>query len=186
MKKVISVLALASVFAAGSAFASGYRIPEQSSDSVAKAGAHIASSVGADSTYYNPANMSWADDAWLTEIDLNYIHLTTIDYTDARTSTMNGASETENFLLPTFFLVSPNYNDFRFGFSVTVPYGLAKRWNQPFPALSAKKFELQVFDINPTVSYEINKYLSIAGGVRLIASTATARTARRCWAQCCV
>ncbi len=47
----------------------------------------------------NPANMAWADDAWLTEIDLNYIHLTAIDYTDARTSGMNGTSETENFLL---------------------------------------------------------------------------------------
>ncbi len=175
MKKVISVLALASVFAAGSAFASGYRIPEQSSDSVAKAGAHIANAKGADSSYYNPANMSWAADGWLTELDLNYIHLTTIDYTDSRTKTMNGASETENFLLPTFFLVSPKYNDFRFGFSLTVPYGLAKRWNQPFPALSAKKFDLKVFDLNPSVSYEFNKYVSVAGGARLMASTATAQ-----------
>ena len=175
MKKVISVLALASVFAAGSAFASGYRIPEQSSDSVAKAGAHIASTKGADTSFYNPANMAWADDAWLTEIDLNYIHLATIDYTDSRTSTMNGASSTENFLLPTFFLVSPNYNDFRFGLSLTAPYGLAKRWEQPFPGLSAKKFELKVFDLNPTVSYEINKYVSIAGGARLLFSTATAQ-----------
>jgi long-chain fatty acid transport protein len=175
MKKVISVLALASVFAAGSAFASGYRIPEQSANSVAKAGAHIASATGADSSYYNPANMAWADDAWLTEIDLNYIHLTAIDYTDARTSGFNGTSETENFLLPTVFMVSPNYNDFRFGFSITVPYGLAKRWNDPFPALTAKKFDLKVFDVNPTVSYEINKYVSIGGGVRLLASNAIAR-----------
>ena len=41
MKKTISVVALASVLAAGSAFASGYRIPEQSADSTAKAGANI-------------------------------------------------------------------------------------------------------------------------------------------------
>lgn len=175
MKKVISVLTLASVVAAGSAFASAYRIPEQSPDSVAKAGAHIAGATGADSSYYNPANMSWAEDVWLTEVALNYVHLTSIDYTDRRTPLFNGESEKENFLLPTGFLVSPNYNDFRFGFSVTIPYGLTKRWDQPFPALSAKKFELKVIDINPSVSYKFNKYVSIGGGVRLLASTATAR-----------
>ena len=59
MKKRISVLALASIFAAGSAMASGWRIPEQSVDSTAKAGANIASSKRGDTAYYNPANMAW-------------------------------------------------------------------------------------------------------------------------------
>ena len=174
MKKSISLLALASIMVAGTAYGSGYRIPEQSSDSVAKAGAHIASSTGADSSYYNPANMGFAEDAWLTEIDLTYIHLTSIDYTDARTPTFNGSSEQENFLLPTLFLVTPDYNNFRFGFSVTAPYGLAKQWKDPYPALFARKFELQVIDLNPTVAYKINDYFSIGGGVRLIVSTAEA------------
>ena len=127
MKKSISLLALASILVAGTAYGSGYRIPEQSADSVAKAGAHIASSTGADSSFYNPANMGFAEDAWLTEIDLTYIHLTSIDYTDARTPGFNGSSEQENFLLPTFFVVSPDYNSFRFGLSFTAPYGLAKK-----------------------------------------------------------
>jgi len=175
MKKSISLLALASILAAGTAYASGYRIPEQSSDSVAKAGAHIASSVGADSSYYNPANMSWTADSWLTEVSLTYIGLSSIDYTDARTPTFNGSTETENFILPTFFVVSPDYSNFRFGLSLTAPYGLAKRWNDYYPALFAKKFELKVFDLNPTVSYKINEYFSVAGGVRAVFSTATAR-----------
>jgi len=175
MKKSISLLALASILAAGTAYASGYRIPEQSSDSVAKAGAHIASSVGADSSFYNPANMAWAADGWLTEIDLTYVGLSSIDYTDVRTSAFNGSTESENFLLPTFFVVSPDYSNFRFGLSFTAPYGLAKRWDDYYPSLFAKKFELKVFDLNPSVSYEINEYFSIAGGVRAIFSTATAR-----------
>jgi len=175
MKKSIFLLALASILVAGTAYASGYRIPEQSPDSVAKAGAHIATATGANSSYYNPANMAWADDAWLSELDLTYIRLTSIDYEDARTPAFNGSSEEENFLLPTLFLVSPDYNNFRFGFSVTAPYGLAKRWNDPFPSLFAKKFELKVFDANPVVSYKVNDYLSLAGVVRMIMATATAR-----------
>ena len=63
MKRTFSVLALASIFAAGSARASGYRIPEQSYDSTAKAGANIASAQNADAAYYDPANMSWMDNA---------------------------------------------------------------------------------------------------------------------------
>ena len=175
MKKVISVIAAASLFAAGSAFASGYRIPEQSIDSTAKVGANIASATKADTTYYNPANMSWIDAGWLTEFDLTWIHLASISYEDFRSPMLSGSSEKENFLLPTFFLVSPEYNNFRFGFSVTAPYGLQKRWNDPYPATFAKKFALQVIELNPTVSYEFNKYVSIGGGVRAMVAKATAR-----------
>jgi long-chain fatty acid transport protein len=173
MKKTISVLALASIFAAGSAAASGYRIPEQSVDSTSKAGANISSAQHADATYYNPANMSWVDNAWQVEVDLNYIHLSSIKYTDANLTSKNGSSKEENFLAPTIFMVSPDFNNFHFGFSITEPFGLAKRWDDTFPKTSAKKFELKVFDINPTISYKINNIFSVAGGIRMLYSTAT-------------
>jgi long-chain fatty acid transport protein len=173
MKKTISVLAVASVFAAGSAFAAAYRIPEQSVDSVSKAGANIASAQHADASYFNPANMSWMESAWQVEVDMDYIHLASIKYTDARSPLYDGSSKEENFLAPTMFLVSPNYNNFRFGFSITEPYGLAKRWDEAFPKTFAEKFDLKVFDINPTISYKINNMFSVAGGVRLLYSTAT-------------
>ena len=82
MKKKISVLALASIFVAGSAMASGWRIPEQSVDSTAKAGANIASSTRADTAYFNPANMAWMEDTWNVELDATCIYLSPIDYDD--------------------------------------------------------------------------------------------------------
>lgn len=172
MKKKISVLALSSILITGSAWAAGYRIPEQSVDSVAKAGANIASSMGADASYYNPANMSWLKDAWQVEGALTYINLPAITYTDNRTPLYNGESETEHFILPTVFLVSPDMNNFRFGFSVTAPDGLAKRWTQPFPRSYAQEYSLKVFDINPTVSYQMGEMFSVAGGVRMLYSSA--------------
>ena len=175
MKKKISVLALATVFVTGSAMASGWRIPEQSVDSTAKSGANIASSSRADTAYYNPANMSWMENRWEVEGDLTYIHLTSVDYTDSRTSMFDGSSEKENFLLPTFFAVSPDYNNFRFGFSLSTPYGLAKRWKDPYPGAFSRHFSLLTFDANPTVSYKINDKFSIAGGVRLIYGEAIAK-----------
>ena len=71
MRKTLSLLGLAVLVSAGTAQASGYRIPEQSVDATAKAGAHIASADGADSSYYNPANMAWmTTDTWQVEGDL--------------------------------------------------------------------------------------------------------------------
>ncbi len=39
-------------------FASGYRIPEQSTASTAKSAAHVANITTADASYFNPAAMS--------------------------------------------------------------------------------------------------------------------------------
>lgn len=176
MKKTLSALVLASLFIGSTVFASGYRIPEQSAESTATAGAHVASALGPDSVYYNPANMAWAENAWQGEVDLTYLHLTAIEYTDARSPGFNGDSETENFLLPTLFLLSPDYHNFRFGFSITEPYGLAKRWEQPYPKTFAQKFELKVIEFNPTVAYRFNEYISIGGGVRFLYNDAEVKS----------
>jgi long-chain fatty acid transport protein len=173
MKKTIAVASLAVLWAAGSASAAGYRVPEQSVDSTAKAGANIASASGADASYFNPANMAWmAADKWQVEGDLTYIHLPSISYDDNRTAAYDGESKKENFLLPTVFMVSPEVNNFRFGFSVTAPYGLAKRWEQPYPRTFAEEYSLKVFDINPTVAYKFCEYFSVAAGPRLLYSSA--------------
>lgn len=172
MKKKISVLALSSILIAGTAMASGFRIPEQSIDSAAKAGANIASASHADAAYFNPANMSWSKDSWQFEADMTYINLSSVTYKDNRSAYLNGDSKTEQFLLPTFFLVSPDFNNFRFGISATAPYGLSKRWAQPFPKATAEEYSLNVYELNPTVSYAINDMFSLAGGVRMIYSTA--------------
>lgn len=176
MKKTLSALILASLFIGSTVFASGYRIPEQSADSTAKAGAHVASTVRADSSYYNPANMAWTDNAWQAEANLTYLHLTSIEYSDSRSSRFDGDSEKENFLLPTLFAVSPEYRKFRFGFSITEPYGLAKRWDDPYPKTFAQEFDLKVIEFNPTVAYRFNDYISIAGGIRLLYNDATVKS----------
>lgn len=174
MKKSISVVALVSLFAAGSAMASGYRIPEQSLDSTAKAGANIASASSADMTYYNPAGMAFMDDTWHLEGTATYLHLTAIDYDNNGGSMFDGEGEEEDFFLPTFFTVSPDYNNFRFGFSVTPSYGLAKRWkDDPYPRAFGEKASLKVFEMNPTVSYKFSDMFSIGGGVRLLYAKAT-------------
>jgi long-chain fatty acid transport protein len=175
MKKKISVLALASIFVAGSAIASGWRIPEQSVDSTAKAGANIASSTRADTAYYNPANMAWMEDTFHLEVDATYLYLSEIEYEDVNPA-RSGDSEGEHFFIPTGFMVSPSYGGARFGFAITAPAGLSKRWKDPYPKTFAEEFSLAVIEANPTVSYSFGNMVSIAGGVRMLYADATVKS----------
>lgn len=176
MKKKLSVLALASLFIAGSAMASGWRIPEQSVDSTAKVGANIASATRADTAYYNPAKMNWMADTWHAEVDATYIYLSPIEYEDARNPFFNHESEEEHFLLPTGFVVSPNYGGARFGLAIVAPYGLAKRWEDGYGQAFAEEFSLTVIEVNPTISYGIGDMVSIAAGPRMLYADATVKS----------
>jgi long-chain fatty acid transport protein len=170
MKKKIAVVALTGILAAGPAFASGYRIPEQSLNATALSGAYAANTPAADASYYNPANMSWLENKWQTDASLTWIHLASIEYTDNAVASYNSGSRTEDFALPNLHVVSPEYNNFRFGLSVVYPYGLSKRWDNTFQRTTAEEFTLKTYELNPTVSYKINDQLSLGGGVRAIYS----------------
>ncbi len=177
MKKTIAVTSLLTLVTAGSALASGYRIPEQSVNSTARAGSYTAHTPGADSAYYNPANMAWLPDTAHFEADLVYINLKAVSYTDARTPYYNGESETENFLLPTLYAVSPDHYNFRFGLSLTYPGGLSKQWEQPYPRTFAEEFSLKVVEFSPAVAYRFNEMFSIAAGVRAVYADGTVKSA---------
>ena len=165
MNKTLGAVGLLLLATAGSALASGYRIPEQSVNSTARAGSYVAYTPSADAAYYNPANMSWLEDRGYLEVDATWIHLSAIEYTD-HIAARSGETEEEDFFLPTFFAVSPDYNNFRVGFSVTAPGGLSKRWQDPYPRRTAEEFTLKVFEANPSLSYQFCDRFSLAAGVR--------------------
>jgi len=177
MKKTLAYTAIAALLASGTAYGAGYRVPEQSVNSVAKAGANIASSNTADASYFNPANMSWLEDRFMVEGTAEWIHLNTIHYHDNRTPMYNGESDSEDFVLPIFFIVSPDYNNFRVGAALTYPGGLSKKWRDPFPRTFAQEFTLKVYEFAVSGSYKINDMVSIAAGVRTLYGDAMVRSA---------
>ena len=79
------------------AFASGYRIPEQSINATALGSAYVANANYADAAYYNPANMSWMSPGLKMEGGVSYINLPSITYEDFRIPALSGTSENENF-----------------------------------------------------------------------------------------
>ena len=89
---------------------------------------------------------------------------------------MNGGTEEEYFAIPNFFALSPDYNNFRFGFAMVSPAGLAKRCKDPHPRTFAEESSMRVIEVNPSMSYKFNDFLSIGLGARLIYSDATVKS----------
>lgn len=177
MRSTIGVLVMAAVAGyATSAFSSGYRIPEQSLNSTALSSAYVAHALYADAAYFNPANMSWLSEGTQVEGGLTYIHLPSISYDDFRSPALNSDSEKENFLVPNIHVVSPDCNNFRFGFSMVAPAGLAKRWEDTFARTFANEFSMTAIEANPTVAYKFSSVISAAAGARLVYSEATVKS----------
>ena len=175
-KTIVFILFISVTCLASTALSSGYRIPEQSLNSTALSSAYVANTDNADAAYFNPANMSWLKEGTNIEGGLTYIHLPSVTYSDNRSATLNGESEEENFLIPNFYIVSPDYNNFRFGFAVVLPAGLSKRWNDTFPRTFAEEFSMTVVEANPTVSYKFCDRFSAAVGARIVYSDATVKS----------
>jgi len=178
MKNMLLKTTTLSILASSLVLASGWRLPESSSKSVALSGAYIANSNGADATYYNPANMSFNKNALQAEVNLMYVYLPSMKYKDNRSTInnnnfYNGESKEEKSLIPSVFLSSKAYNDekLRYGFSITVPGGLTRRWDSAYQKAYAQEFSLQIIEFNPTLAYKITNNLSIAAGLRVIYSS---------------
>ena len=173
MKRVIlSAVALSAV-----AYAAAYKIPEQSLDAMALSASHVAHTTGADSAYYNPANMAFLEpQSSYIEAGLSIVHLPSIDFDgeqyipEVGYIPASGKSKKEWAVIPYGHFVSQAMGDWRVGVSVTSPAGLTKRWNTPIQKTFAHKFYLLTVDINPSVSYKISDTVAIAGGLRAVYS----------------
>ncbi len=172
-----SKILILSLYASTAIYAAGYKIPEQSLNSVALSAAYVANANGADASYYNPANMVWNKNANLMEFDLTYINLPRVNYVGKVSGyPANAKSKEEQFLLPTLHFSSKDQGGWRYGLSITAPGGLSKRWDSPFQKASVQEFTLEVVEVNPTFAYKINDKFAIGGGIRGVYSSGKVRS----------
>jgi len=177
MKKLL----LVSAIAASTLMASGYKIPEQSLNSTALAGAYVSNANTADAAYLNPANMAFMSDDKHLELNAMYIHLNPTDFAgSAQNSNEHKAqSASEDFVIPQMYLVSAPLDEgknVRIGISLNAPGGLTKRWPEGIESKLAEEFSLTIIELNPTISYRILDNLSVAGGVRFLHSSGVVKS----------
>lgn len=151
--------------------AAAYQIPNNSVNSAALSTAYIANANGADSAYYNPANMIYNKNNHEIEFDATYVSLSSVNYKSSD-GTYDINSKPHNAILPAIHYVSNKLTDdgIRMGFSIVTPYGLTREWEDQPATSSAKKFELQTIELNPSIAIPINSKFSIGLGLRYLIS----------------
>jgi len=147
--------------------AAGYKIPENSINSMALSAAYVANAHGADAAYYNPAAMVFNEGGASLEADLTLAHLTSIDLSNGFYAP--DSTKVENIPIPSFHYVSPEMGNMRFGLSAVVPVGLSKRWKGGAAAF-AEEFTLETLELNPSIGYRVNDQFSVGAGIRAIYS----------------
>ncbi|WP_300220715.1 outer membrane protein transport protein [uncultured Helicobacter sp.] len=87
MKKLFALC----VCASGAMFAGGFKLNEHSLNSIALSSAYVAGANGADSSYYNPANMGFGkfSDKHEIEVSTTWIHVPSFDFTTDFTKIKN-------------------------------------------------------------------------------------------------
>jgi len=156
-----------SVIASTMVMSGGYKIPEQSLNSMALGAAYVAHTTGADTAYFNPANMAFMEDKQYIEGGLTIARLPSNVYS---LGAFSGESEVENIAIPNLHYVANAIGDFRWGVSLVAPGGLTKRWNTAFQKASAEEFTLKIVELNPSMSYKIADNLAVGAGLRLVYS----------------
>ncbi len=167
MKNIKKIVTL-SFTASSILVAGGYKIPEQSLNSMALGAAYVAHTSGADTAYFNPAAMSFMVDKQYVEAGLTLAHLPSNVY--SLMEPYNGESKVEDILIPNTHYVANAMGDFRWGVSIVAPAGLTKRWETPYQKLYAEEFTLKIVEVNPSVSYKVTDQFSVGGGLRFIYS----------------
>jgi long-chain fatty acid transport protein len=162
-----------SLIATTAIYAGGYKIPETSLNGIALSAANVAHGHGADTAYYNPANMAFMKDENRLEADLIYIGLDPVKYkgtVGSDPTVYDIDAKSESFLIPSLNYVSPKLGNARVGLSIVVPGGLSKRWDNSPAKDVAQEFTLEVVEINPSVAIPVNDKLAIAFGFRILYS----------------
>jgi long-chain fatty acid transport protein len=145
---------------APSAFALGFRNPDQSARATAQGEAFVAQADDASAIYYNPAGLTQVKGTQTTFGGNLLFREVRFSGTGA-SDKLDASSLTPNLFMSTDF----GLNKWRFGVGAYVPFGNTMDWGSgPFSTI-VRDSQLIVYDIAPTVAYQVNDHLSLGAGL---------------------
>ena len=171
MKKL--VLSAATIIAVCSANAAGFGIYEASARGNALGGALVGSTRDASAVYYNPANMTETTNVSFM-VGSSFIN----PFCDV---TVDGVGQPKMnsgwFVVPTFYMIAPISENWRFGLGGYSEYGLGTRYGNDW-ALKHDTIETTImqYSLNPNLSYKITDWWTIAGGIKMSYITFNSRS----------
>ncbi|MBT9521882.1 MAG: outer membrane protein transport protein [Dechloromonas sp.] len=161
--------ALIAIAFSGSAAAAGFQLLEQNASGLGNAYAGSAAVADNASTiFYNPAGMTQLQDrevsAGVSVISANYQFNNTSSSTG---TTLAGNSDggTVGFV-PNAYMSWRLAKDVYVGLGIGAPFGLATKYDDHwYGAAQSIEFDIQTININPSVAWRANEWLSLGAGV---------------------
>jgi len=165
MKYYAHCVSLVIVFAAGSAWGLGFRNPDQGARATGQGEAFVAQADDASAIYYNPAGLTQVKGTQFTSgMYLSFPNISFHPVGGGELSTKD-----DMFMLPHAYVASDfGLPKWRFGLGFNIPFGNSVTWGTD-NQLSAlvDKSTMAIYNISPTVAYEINEQLSIGAGLNI-------------------
>ena len=165
-KNALATVALTGIaVAVSSAYAAGFQLTEQSSLGLGRAYAG-AGVVGDDlsAAHYNPAGMTLLPG---TQIQAGSVYIEV----DAPFTGDDGTKENGRFkgqAIPAGYITHQVNDQTWLGLAMTVPFGMGTEYNQDWKyATSGNESMVMTVDINPSIAYKVNDFLSVAAGLSL-------------------
>lgn len=162
MKKI--AVAVTALTCSLSAMAEGYQINTLSARQLGMGHAGVALKLGAENMIFNPAGLAFSDKTLDITASVTGIKSTaSADYEGTTYKTHNSLSTPLAFNAA--FRI---YDNLQAGVSFYTPYGSAINWTNNWPgAMLNQKVNLQVYSIQPTVSWRILPKLSVGVGMTI-------------------
>lgn len=146
-----------------SAYALGFRNPDQAAAATAQGEAFIAQANDASAAYYNPAGLTQLTG---TEVMAGSYLL----FRDVQFRAPGSRDDMSQFdFLPHLYAASDlGLDRWRFGLAVNVPYGLSANWGRTGPfAYLVTEAHLMVLNIAPVAAYRLTEELSLGAGLNI-------------------
>ncbi|HYL02680.1 MAG TPA: outer membrane protein transport protein [Steroidobacteraceae bacterium] len=170
MRRCIYVLVsgLIGALASATALASGFQLQEQSASGLGVAYSGMAAAVQDGSTvFWNPAGMSQLGGSGLA-VAADYV-IPSFKFTSAGSAFDafgNGGDGGVSSLVPAVYGYTAITPQLSLGLGVNAPFGLSTEWHSPWAGMFyGIRSKVETLNINPVVSWKVNQFLSIGGGV---------------------
>lgn len=171
--KVLALLVVP-LFAASSAMAGGFRLPEAGAKAMGMGFAFTAQANDPSAIYFNPAGIVQLEGQ---NVKVGVTYIKENGATFSGTTPLSGAngttvrSETQkdlDFYVPNAFWTRKASPNFAYGVGVFVPFGLGQEYEDRDNSIfrnQITKIDLKTFVVNPTVAWKVNEILSVGAGI---------------------
>ncbi len=171
LRCAISSIVLAAL-APATAGASGFALLEQSASRIGTAFAGTAAAADdATTLFFNPAGMSSLHEAQAIAL-ASGIEITSQLHNSGSVPAFgqplggSGGDAGDLNVVPGAYLVVPLTNKFTAGIGINAPFGLALEYDDGWIGrFQALRSEIETLNVNPAVSYRLNKHVAIGAGI---------------------